>query len=259
LDAYYYDYKNYQEFFSVSTCKVDVNNDNICEDWDGNGIDGDTADLNSWSTTVTPGGAKQKGASLSLNWLITPNGLLNASVAYQNNKYKTYDVASAVLAQFPEAINAYDPAPGIPAGDVSGRRFGPAPWRGRTSYTHTFYMGSDILELTGTLLYEGKGIDQIMEINTENEYALPGREDFWLGDISAFYSSSYGMPPGMSWHVRVWCNNIWNSKKKAAISYEDLVNNQYIFAPRSGYITSGFMGDSYVLPRTFGIAIGVNW
>jgi hypothetical protein len=63
----------------------------------------------------------------------------------------------------------------------------------------------------------------------------------------------------MSWHVRVWCNNIWNSKKKAAISYEDLVNNQYIFAPRSGYITYGFMGDSYVLPRTFGIAIGVNW
>ena len=63
------------------------------------------------------------------------------------------------------------------------------------------------------------------------------------------------MPAGMMWHVRVWCNNVWDST--------DLVEREFaatlrgagaVFPPMSGVVTG-----EYVMPRTMGIAVGANW
>lgn len=126
---------------------------------------------------------------------------------------------------------------------------------GNISYTRSFDIGEDgLLEVTGDLFYEGENIESEMRINTPQEYALPGNDAYWLGDISARYSSSYGMPAGMLWHVRAWINNVWNSTHLSNKRYSDSSWGAYPYAPQSGLIYG-----AHVYPRTFGIAFGANW
>jgi iron complex outermembrane receptor protein len=250
LEVYFYDYKNYQQRFYADLCHLDIDGDGICEDYNGDGIIDDN-DVYQGVTTLNPGNADQKGFSVNLQWLITPNDRVTANLAYQNNKYGEYNLAKAAREHFPDAINIDD------TDDSSGREFGPPPWRANVSYTRTFTIGdTGLLELTGDLFYEGQAIDSIMRMNEPEEYAMPGREAYWLGDISARYSSGYGMPSGMLWHVRAWVNNVWDSTDLASKGYTDLdrFTNMPVYAPRSGYITG-----SYVQPRTLGIAFGANW
>jgi iron complex outermembrane receptor protein len=254
LDAFYYEYKNYNQWFNGGWCISDANGDHFCDDANGDGqVDND--DMDPYVTgSVSPGGSESKGITLGLQWLMTVKSRLSANFAWQTSKYGNYDMKAAVLARWPgndtvqQAGGSFD--------NLTDREFGGPNWRGNLGYTHTFYIGdTDTLNINGNLYYEGQGIDQIMFINTGKEYAMPGREAYWLGDISARYSSSYGMPAGMEWHVRVWCNNIWNSTDLASRTFSS-THPQFgdVYPDHSGTVTG-----TYVLPRTMGIAFGANW
>jgi iron complex outermembrane receptor protein len=250
LEFYYYDYKNYQDFAEAYLCQVNDGSGG-CVDVTGDGIINE-ADCYEENTTIAPGGAKQKGASINLLWLITSKDRVSANISYQNNKYQTYNPGEALLSRYPLAqfVDTVED-------DETGREFGPAPWRGNVSYTHIFNIGeTGTLEVTGDLFYEGEGLEQIMRMNLPDEYAMPGREAYWLGDISARYSSSYGMPSGMLWHVRAWVNNVWDSTDFASSTFSDewAGGAFYFGAPGTGYYSG-----NYVLPRTLGIAVGANW
>lgn len=156
--------------------------------------------------------------------------------------------AATAWAHYPNAIDV------DPTDDETIRELGLSPWHGNASYTHTFNIGeTGLREVTGDLFHEGKGIDQIMGINEPVEYAMAGLDAFWLGDISVRYSSGYGMPFGMSWHVRAW-NSIWDSDDLYERDYADDIRNQNIFASHSGYMVG-----RYTQSRISGIAFGANW
>jgi hypothetical protein len=233
---------------------VDTNNDGVCEDYDG--VPGITdEDLVIRTETISPGGTKHKGFTIDLTWIVTAKDRLSAIVSYEHNKYKTYNTGAAILALFPNAQDV-----DVTEDDFSGRKFGRAPWRANASYTHTFNIGdTGILDITGDLYYEGQALDSILRMNQADEYVMPGRDAYWLGDISARYSSSYGMPSGMLWHVRAWCNNVWDSTEFSVVEHFDEFRNpatgQYdYYGPQRGYMVG-----NYVFPREFGIAFGANW
>jgi iron complex outermembrane receptor protein len=249
LEAYYYDYPVIPQWVEPAWCILDVDNDGLCEDADGDGVVTANDSFRA-SSAVAPGGAEQKGVSVSLIWLLTNQDRVTANIAYQDNKFGSYDMPAAVLEQYPQANNTWE------YDDQSGLRFGPPQWRGNLSYTRIFNIGeNDLIEITGDLYYEGEAIENYMRLNDPEEYIMPGRDAYWLGDLSARYTSSFGMPAGMVWNVRAWAKNIWNSDDLATKSYSDFDRALgYIFPPRSGIITG-----TYVRPRTFGIAVGAQW
>ena len=253
FEAYYYDYTNYQSFAQAFFCYEDADGDKLCEDANGDGVVNND-DQYILSTTISPGDAEQYGASISAQYLLTRNDVFSANLTYQHNEYRTYNIAAATLAQYPDAINL-----DVVKDDQSGRQFGPAPWNGNVSYTHTFHLrGTDLLELTGDLYYHGQGIDVDFRKNTPEEYSLPGRDAYWLGDISARYTSSFGMPAGAAWYVRLWVNNLFDSDDIANLPslnyYDKEFFSQQYYGERGGYMVG-----NYVQPRTVGIVFGATW
>ena len=186
------------------------------DDVTGDGVS-DNDDMDPYYTgSVSPGDSESKGVSISAQWLITPRDRVRASFRWQHSAYKTFNLAAAVLALHPGMDTYLRPG----QADQSGREFGDPPIRGNVSYRHTFLIGdTGTLDVNADLYYEGDGIDEIEFMGSPQEYAMPGREAYWLGDISARYSSSYGMPSGMLWHVRFWCNNVWDSTDLASRSH----------------------------------------
>jgi iron complex outermembrane receptor protein len=252
VDAYYYHYKNYNQWYNGGWCISDADGDHFCDDANGDGVV-NNFDMDPYYTgSVSPGDSKSKGISIAGQWLITPKDRVRANIRWQDSKYKTFDLAGAVLALHPGMDTYLQPG----QTDQSGREFGDPPIRGNVGYTHTFNIGdTGTLEVTGDLYYEGDGIDQIMFMGEPNEFAMPGREAYWLGDITARYSSTYGMPSGMMWHVRVWCNNVWDSTDLSARDFAISIRGQgAVFPPGSGVVSG-----TYVLPRTMGVAVGANW
>lgn len=243
FEYYYYDYDNYVNFFNAQFCNVYMPDGMTCVDTDGD-MAITQADTTTISSTISPGGAEQYGLSAGLMWLASENDLLSFNINYQNNEYGDRDVTAAVREQFPTAINAAS------AGDTTGRRFGPAPWRANASYTHTFNLGnSGTLDLTGDLFYEGQAIDSEMQINTPSEYSLPGRDAYVLGNLTVRYTA-----PSGQWYVRAWVNNISDAQDLATKDYTDIVFGAPVFPPMSGYITG-----RYVLPRTWGLTLGADF
>jgi hypothetical protein len=248
---YYYLYDNYNQWVFPWACLLDADEDHYCEDVDGDGRI-TPADRDSRTIGVAPGGSEQKGVSTNIVWLITPNDRLTLTGRWSHNEYEDYNIGRAILEQFPEADSPYTESGQM---DQSGREFGGAPIDGNIGYMHTHHIGSDILTLTGYLFYHGEGLDQTLNFGLPNEYSMPGREDYWTGDVSASYISSYGMPPGTLWHLRFWCNNVWDNDALAYRFYgdQDFMFGQ-CFPPRSGTIMGG-----YIQPRTYGLAFGITW
>jgi len=255
LDAFYYDYNNYNVFFSGGWCISDVNGDHFCDDANGDGTV-DNSDMSPYYTgTVSAGDSQSQGVSLGLTWLVTQMGRFSANIAYQQSEYGTYNTAAAVLARHPGMDTYLQPGSGVNAG-LDGQEFGDPNWRANFNYTHTFQIGeTGTLDLTAEVFYEGQGIDQIQFLGEDKEYAIPGRDSFWLADFQARYSSTYGMPFGMLWHVRFWINNIFDSTDLNSIEYFSTHSGEGdVYPPMSGTISG-----TYVLPQQFGLAIGVNW
>jgi outer membrane receptor protein involved in Fe transport len=260
---YYYLYDNFNQWVFPWQCRSDANGDHFCDDVASNpneppftgGPDGRITgeDRIGRSIGVAPGGSEQKGVSVNLAWLITRNDRMTLTGSWSENKYKDYNIARAILEIWPEADSPYTEAG---QQDRSGLEFGGAPIRGNIGYVHTQHIGSDFLTLTGNLFYQGEGIDQLMRFGRPDQYYMAGTPDYWTGDVSATYTSSYGMRPGTIWHLRFWCNNVWDND---ALAFRMFGDSHFMYGYDAYLPGTGTIMGSYILPRTYGLAFGINW
>jgi hypothetical protein len=172
---------------------------------------------------------------------------------WRDNEYgNPYNTREALLAIYPDAVSPWR----SDADDKSGLKFGSAPIRFNVGYNRTWYIGTDVLTTSGTLFYNGKGIDQYLNTGTDDFYTMPGRPDYWTGDISATYTSSRWLRAGIQWHVRVMCNNVWDNDALDFITYSDdiLYGAQNAYGYRSGIITG-----NYIVPRTYSVSFGISF
>ena len=186
-------------------------------------------------------------------WMLTPNDMVSMNGTWRDNKYATpYNARAVLLAKFPDAVSPWR----SDSDDRSGLPFGGAPLRFNAGYTHTWYIGADVLTTTGTLFYNGQGIDIYKNWLTDNFYKMPGRDAYWTGDISASYTSSRWVPSGMQWHVRFRCTNVWDSDALDSISYTDDI----LYGAQDVYpFKSGILSGSYIQPRTYSISISFDF
>ncbi len=254
VSAYYYLYENYNNWYTVYWCEVNSDTPGECVDLDYDGYP-DYADT--MSVPLAPGGAEQKGITASIMWLLTANDTFTLSASWSKNQWDDYDIGAAMRAIYPDC----DSANLATYTDRTGQEFGGSPIKVNLGYSHTWYIGTDVLTLYGNLFYTGDGIDQIINRGEEDEYYMPGIDAYWLGDMSVNYESSRWVPEGTTWHLRLWCNNIWNSDSLASITYS---NTSYVLASDySGLVQfddrSGIITGTYVQPRTYGITFGFNF
>ena len=255
LSAYYYLYENYNNWYSVYWCEQASETPGECMDLDFDGYE-DYAD--SISVPLAPGGAEQKGINANIMWLLTANDTFTMSASYSKNEYDDYDIGAAMRALYPDC----DSADLASYADRTGQEFGGSPLKVNLGYSHTWYVETDKLTLFGNLFYTGEGIDQIINQGEEDEYYMPGIDAHWLGDMSVNYVSSRWVPEGMEWHLRLWCNNIWDSDDLDSITYS---NTSYVYSDNTYSQVveydehSGIITGTYVQPRTYGITFGFNF
>lgn len=257
LSSYYYKYKNYNNWYAIYKCaegyEPTEQNPGTCRS-----INFATDYAEYINVPLSPGGTKQYGLNGNILWLLSPNDTFTASASWSENKYDNYDVASAMEAVMPGSDSAKTPSYQVRNDDVAGIR----PFNANLGYTRTFYIGTDLLTLTGNAFYKGKTVDQVLHRNSPYEYSMSPDNAYWLFDMSVSYSSSRWVPEGVNWNLRFWCNNIFDSDELATRSFSDTTNvytdgsfaTQVDFAPRSGIVTG-----SYVTPRTLGVTLGINF
>ncbi len=261
--VYYYEYDNYNQWANAWRCtEEDPENPHYCvdvaSDPDGDYGGGPDYVVDQWdydyfvNVGVAPGGSSQRGISASIMWLLTASDTVTATATWSKNEYDDYDIASAILAIYPDADNPYTDAS---IQNRDGQEFGGRPFRANVSYSHTWYIGTDMLLLTSNLFYNGKGIDQWLRWATDDQYSMPGEDDYWTGDVALTYTSDRWVPEGIQWRVRLWCNNVWDEKALSSISYSDTdFSGLYAFEVGSGTISG-----QYITPRTYGITFGVEF
>ncbi len=308
--AYFYDYKNYNEWTTVTQCKahpiydangvpvsvnsgtniegvdyvlgsVDPDQQNTTDlamlhecydgwhiptDENGDVIDGAVPELgpdgatnlydyvSSKSTSISPGGSEQYGINMDLMWLITINDTLTLNATWSKNKYKDYDLASAILANYPESDNVYFEE--SLNQDKSGKEFGGSPIRGNIAYNHSMPFGMDMLNFNIRAQFEGKGLDIRVNENTTNEYVFNGRDEYWVLSASIHYSSSRWVPEGMKWTAQLWCNNLMDSQFFSSISYNGNMDSwaNYNINPNAGSYTA-----TIIQPRTMGLNLTLHF
>ncbi len=266
---YYYDYQNYSDWAFINACYEDDDGDHYCDDvgsadnpYDpATGVrnpDG-TIDANDYKYNTyvgySPGGAKQQGVALSVQYMPTMNDNIFVNASWSNNKYKKgYNKFTALLATYPDADSPYRD---MVSYDFGGQEFGGAPTRGNASYTHTFRFGAfDTLMATLGVFYEGKGIDITVNQGSSGvEYKMPGRDAYMTADFSLMYSSNRWLGAGNMWSLRASVNNMFDNDDLYSINYTDdanFVNN--VFEPGSGLITG-----RYINPRTYSVTFSINF
>ncbi len=276
--AYYYDYKNYSTWVSAYKCKYNVadhpddpNGDgantyanDACWDYDseilGEGESNGTIDSDDYvyneSASISPGGAEQMGANLNLIYLITPRDTFTITGTYSHNEYKDYHVGNAINARYPDNDNVAVTDSYQQSRD--GKEFGGAPYRMNFSYSHTTFIGMDMLAFNANAFYNGTGLEQTLAEYTENEYTMPGLPDYWTADASLTYMSSRWVPEGVNWNARFWVNNIFNSAHLSSLYYTDFsyssIWESYGLPARTGYATG-----HHITPRTFGVTLTFNF
>jgi iron complex outermembrane receptor protein len=259
MSVYYYLYDNYNNWFNVYDCVSDVNNDGTCEDTNGNNIldPADYANGLNISVPLSPGGTEQKGLNASIMWLATQNDTFTLTGSWSKNEYDDYYPGGAMLRLYP-TNDSYKLSANR---DQSGEEFGGSPIRVNMGYIHTWFIGRDTLMVTGNLFYTGDAIDQVMRRGEPDQYTMPGNDAYILGDVSVNYTSSKWLPPGFVWHLRFWCNNVWDSDDLSSRIYSD---SSFVYMPN--FINTaefaagtGTVSGSYVQPRTMGITFGVTF
>jgi hypothetical protein len=119
------------------------------------------------------------------------------------------------------------------------------------------FIGMDILDFNLMAKYEGKGIDITVNNNTDNEYTMPGVDEYWTLNCSISYESSRWVPGGWRWNARLWANNLMNSQFFNSISYSGNYSSSWYLAnipPNAGSYSAGF-----IQPRTMGLTLSVNF
>ncbi|NLD38250.1 MAG: TonB-dependent receptor [Desulfatiglans sp.] len=288
--AYYYDYKNYTKWTTAVYCAYPADGpapmvpniddpegpmiparstNGICYDIDSDetnetyqGIYPDN-NVSRWdyvdqrdaaSIAVSPGGAEQMGANLNIMYLLTAKDTFSFNGSYSKNEYKDYNISNAILATYPGADNArLDPEL---YNDLDGERFGSAPYRFNVGYSHTEFIGMDMLTFNTTAYYNGKALDQIMLKFRDNQYTMPTTSDYWTMDASVTYSSSRWVPEGTRWNARFWCNNVFGSEHLASLYWTDMA--QY-FAQYGGQPNTGYASGTYISPRTYGVTLSFDF
>lgn len=294
VTAYYYDYKNYNDWGSVNKCKeynvydtdgttvigsvdeIDPDEQNTADTrllhtcYDGwrapvddevgpqPGGDGniDVYDHEyNYSVAVSAGGSEQVGVNMNVLYLMTPQDTFNISATYSSNKYTDYDLAAAMLRAYSTADSPYLDNT-VPE---SGRKFGGAPIRGNISYNRSMFLfGTDMFNFNVRAQYEGKGNDRYVNDGSSNAYVMDGRDDYWIMSSSIAYNSSRWMPEGMNWAASFWCNNIFNSQKFESISYTGSYSyenyNNTTIASDAGTYSATFTN-----PRTLGLSLTFNF
>ena len=269
--VYYYEYDNYNQWANAWRCtSQDPENPHYCLDiasdpenepdsqFPGYVPGGPDYVVNQWdydyfrNVGVAPGGSKQHGISASIMWLLTASDTINVTATWSKNEFNDYDIASAILEKYPDADNPYTDAS---IQNRDGQEFGGRPFRGNISYSHTWFIGTDMMLFSGNLFYNGKGIDKWLRWATADQYRMPGEDDYWTGDVALTYTSGLWVPESMKWHLRRWCNNVWDEKSLSSITYSDTdFSGIYAFAAGSGTVSG-----QYIQPRTFGVAFGFEF
>lgn len=266
---YYYDYQTYTNQANIIKCWVADENHtclNVADadhPWTGtrladesvlaSGVDGWDWEYSGWQG-YSAGNAEQMGFNVDIQYLPTYNDRIALSATWRNNKYGTYNVREALIALDPEADSPYTTG----AADLSGHEFGGAPIRGNVAYTHTFHFGSDMLALTGTAFYEGKGIDKyvnegITSGTGNTQYKMPGRDDYWTASFNMVYS--HGMSQGKMWSVRFTAQNIFDNDALSDITYsDDYIRTLDVYNQGSGTIKGTFCA-----PRTYSITLEIDF
>jgi outer membrane receptor protein involved in Fe transport len=207
----------------------------------------DDYDIND-QVAIAPGGANQTGINTDIIYLLTLKDTLRVTARWSQNEWEGYNLADAILARYPLADNVYNNPASY--GDKSGLEFGGSPFRGNITYTHTESIGMDIMTFSTTAYYEGEGIDQRLYNARDGFFFMPGVGDYWLMDASLSYKSTRWVPEDMSWQVRLWGTNIFNSQKLRSISYATS-------ADYDAY--SGTISGQYVAPRTYGVTLSFDF
>lgn len=284
--AYYYDYKNYTRWTSVIDCAYAadepapfegaVSPNGICYDIasEPEGYNDDDPDnydelgspdnnIDRWdyvgqedapAITVSPGGATQMGANLNIMYLLTASDTFSFNGSYSKNEYKDYHIGNAILAMYPNADNARLDAE--LKSNRDGEAFGGSPYRFNVGYSHTEFIGIDMLSFNTTAFYNGKALDQIMLRYTDNQYSLSGVPAYWTMDAALTYNSSRWVPESTRWSARLWCNNIFGSEHLSSINYVDL---SAYWAGSGGQPGTGYGSGNYITPRTFGLTLSFDF
>ncbi|MGD9160899.1 MAG: TonB-dependent receptor [Desulfobacteraceae bacterium] len=259
--AYFYDYKNYTKWTTAYKCQrtflegapfAGAYTNGICYSLS------DTVNLQESDyvynipLAVSPGGAEQKGANVSIIWLLTLRDTFSFNGSWSDNEYKDYHVGEAILALYPDADSVLLDS-NLQVSD-DGVKFGGPPFNFNVGYTHTRFFGMDMLSFSTIAFYTGKDNDQnLLRSQPDLTYSMPGRPAYWTVDASITYDSSRWVPEGMNWSARLWVNNIFDKEYLTSLSYTDF----NIYNPAVSRV--GVATGSYGTPRTYGLTLSVNF
>ena len=202
------------------------------------------------SISVSPGGAKQMGASLNVIYLLTAKDTFTFNGSYSKNEYKDYNIGDAILEQYPNADNARLDVE--LATSLDGERFGTAPYRFNVGYNHTEFIGMDMLSFNTTAYYNGKALPQIMLKFTDDQYNMARTPAYWTMDAALNYNSSRWVPEGTRWTARLSVNNVFGSEHLSSINYTDMSD---YFAVYGGKPYTGYASGNYISPRTYSLTL----
>ena len=218
-------------------------------DWDDNDWDFNK------SVALSAGGQEQIGVSVDGTWMLTQSDTVSLRASWSNSKYKSYNMIRAILAKYPWADNPYtnDALQDTRDGeDLPGQTH----LRGNVSYNHMTFVGMDMLMFNIMANFTGQQDDLVVNRNTDNEYYMPGRDEYWILNTSVSYGSSKWVPEGMRWNARLQVNNLMDSDFFASINYSGDRGqwDGYNIDPNSGTY-----GGSFVQPRTWSFTFTLNF
>ena len=194
------------------------------------------------------------GGNLNIIYLLSSKDTFSFNGTYSKNEYKDYNIGDAILALYPDADNArLDVAI---ATSLDGERFGSSPYRFNLGYTHTEFIGMDMLSFNTTAYYNGKALNQIMLKFKDDQYNMPGVPAYWTMDAALTYNSSRWVPEGTSWNARLSANNVFGSEHLASLRYVDLSS---YWAGSGGQPQTGYGTGTYITPRTYSLTVTFNF
>ncbi len=255
--AYYYEYKNYNEWSMAQKCLryneydedgnlIDHSEDfgwitypspnaptpadaHYCIDWTGedengepDGIpDGQYTDVDyeyNINIAISPGGSQQYGLGAEMIYMMTPSDTITARATWSKNQYKDYNLFSALLNMYPDADNPWSDT--STQEDRDGEDFpGTTPIKGNITYNRSMMFGMDFMNFNLTANYTGDAVDAIVNRNTDNQYKMSGRDDYWTLDANVSYRSNRWVPEGITWMLRFSVTNMLGNDAYSSISY----------------------------------------
>ena len=181
------------------------------------------------------------GASMALEWALTPNDRLATDVQYLDAHYVQFQVPSRYVVALP-----LSPATGLPiAGDTPGDQNGlqilnTPPWSGTFSYDHSVHAYRGVFDARVAIQWS---VEQHYLENYSNtlQYQLGTDPGYARLDLSLSYAPEKG-----GWRITGYVNNVLDER--------NFTENFYERTPLSGTV------DALLLPpRTFGAILSAKF